>query len=52
MQVIGMTAEELVNLSGKKLDLDRKIEIYTELYGLIIRTKDGTVQSYSIVAQL
>jgi hypothetical protein len=52
MQVIGMTAEELENLSGKKLDLDKKIIIFTKLYSLTIQTKDGTVQSYTIVAQL
>ena len=52
MQVIGITAEELENLSGKKLDLDKKIVIFTKLYSLTIQTKDGTVQSYTIVAQL
>ena len=52
MQVIGMPSEELVNLSGKKLDGDRKIAIFTELYGLTIQTKNGIVQSYLVIRQL
>ena len=52
MRIIGMPAEELESLSGKKLTLDKTIVIYTELYGLIIRTKDGIVQNYLIIEQL
>jgi hypothetical protein len=50
MQVIGMGAEELERVSGKKLTLDKTIAIYTELHeGLIISTKEGIVQSYTIL---
>jgi len=52
IQVIGMPAEKLESLTGKKLTLDKTIVIYTELYGLIISTKDGIVQSYLIIEQL
>jgi len=51
MQVIGMPAEELERVSGLKLNLDKNIAIYNELHnGLIITTKGGFVQSYSIYA--
>jgi len=51
IQVIGMSTEELERVSGRKLNSDKNIAIYTKLYdGLIIKTKDGFVQSYSIIA--
>ena len=53
MHVIGMPVEVLERVSGLRLNLDKNIAIYTELHdGLIIKTKDGFVQSYSIIAPL
>ena len=52
MQIIGMSAEELENVSGVKLTLDKTIRVSTELYILVIETKDGIVTSYRILEQL
>ena len=52
IKVIGMSAEELEHLSGKKLTRDKTIVISTELYVLTFETKEGVVQNYFIIAQL
>jgi hypothetical protein len=44
MQIIGMSAKELENVSGEKLTRDGAISIYTELYVLYIETQDGIVK--------
>ena len=50
MQIIGMSTEELENVSSKKLTRDKTIAIYSEKDdGLIIETQDGIVQSYTIL---
>jgi len=52
MQVIGMAAEELERVSGKKLTRDKSIIISTDLYVLSIDTQNGIVRNYAIVAEL
>ena len=52
IQVIGMNTIELEKISGKKLTLDNNINIYTELYVLVIVTENGFVNSYRILAEL
>ena len=52
MQVIGMSAEELEKVSGKMLTRDMTIREFTELYILVIQTKDGVVTKYMILEQL
>jgi len=53
IQVIGMAIEELESVSGVKINRDKFIAIYNQFFeGLIIRTNDGIVQSYSIIGAL
>ena len=53
VQVIDMAAEELERVSGKKLTLDKTIAIYSKSDdGLIIKTEDGIVRSYTILGSL
>lgn len=50
MQVIGMTKNELEQLSNQKANKDNNITVYTKSDdGLIVRTKGGIVQNYLIV---
>ena len=52
MQIIGMPVKELENISGKKLNPDKKINIETDLYVLSIKTDGNTVKAYTILRQL
>ena len=52
MQIIGMPVSELESLSGQKINRDKRIIIYTDLYGLSISTDGNIVQSYVIIKQL
>jgi hypothetical protein len=52
MQIIGMPVEDLENLSGKRINPDKKIIIATDLYVLSIKTDGNTVKSYTILREL
>ena len=52
MQIIGMNAKDLEDVSGRKLTRDGAISISTELYILYIETQDGIVKDYKILAEL
>jgi len=52
MQVIGMTTDELIRISGEELTIDGIIRISTEFYVLSIKIKEDIVQSYVIITQL
>jgi len=52
IQVIGMTIEKLEKISGKNQTHEKAIKISSELYILLIETKNGIASSYSILAQL
>jgi hypothetical protein len=52
MQIIGMPVKDLENLSGKEINLDKKIFITTDLYVLSIETDGDIVKSYTILREL
>jgi hypothetical protein len=52
MQIIGMPVNELENISGYKLDSDKRINISNSLYVLSIKTDGNTVKSYVILREL
>ena len=52
MQIIGMSVKDLENVSGKKIDPDKKINISNGLYVLSIKTDGNTVKSYTILREL
>jgi len=52
MQIIGMSVKDLENISGKKIDPDKKINISNGLYVLSIKTDGNTVKSYTILREL
>jgi len=52
MRIIGMPVRDLESLSGNKLNLDKKINISTDLFDLSITTDGTTVKSYKILRQL
>jgi len=51
VQVLGMTVEELENVTGQKLARDGILRVSTDSYTLSIKTKDGIVNTYTIIAQ-
>jgi len=51
MQIIGMSVWDLENVSGKKIDPDKKINS-NGLYVLSIKTDGNTVKSYTILREL
>jgi len=52
MQIIGMSVKDLENLSGYKIDPDKKINISNGLYVLSITTDGNIVKSYTILREL
>jgi hypothetical protein len=52
MQIIGMPVKDLENVSGNKIDRDKKINISNGLYVLSIKTDGNTVKSYTILREL
>jgi len=52
MQIIGMPVKDLENVSGYKIDLDKKVNISNGLYVLSIKTDGNTVKSYVILREL
>jgi len=52
MQIIGMPVNDLENVSGNKIDRDKKINISNGLYVLSIKTDGNTVKSYTILREL
>ena len=52
IQIIGMSAEDIENISGNKLNRDKRINISTDLYVLSITTDGNVVKSYTILRQL
>jgi hypothetical protein len=52
MQIIGMPVKDLENISGYKLNRDKKINISNGLYVLSINMDGNTVKSYVILREL